>query len=62
MSTQASLNTLIENCFQREREATSMKENIGVQSVNGKTSGLTTLNNTSKTHTKKFSMPGLSIQ
>ena len=55
-------NTLMIRCFLRGREAISTKENIGVQSVNGKTSGLTTLNNTSKAPTKNFSMPGLTIQ
>jgi hypothetical protein len=57
-----SLNTSIQNCFQREREATSMKANIGVLSVNVKTLGLTTLSDTSKNPTKNFSMPGLTIQ
>ena len=55
-------NTSMIRCFLRGREAISMKENIGVQSVNGKSLGLTTLSDTSRTSTKNFSMPGLTIQ
>ena len=55
-------NTSMIRCFLRGREAILTKENIGVQSVNGKTSGLTTLSDTSRTSTKNFSMPGLTIQ
>ena len=55
-------NTSMIRCFLRGREAISMKENIGVQSVNGINSGLTTLSDTSRTSTKNFSMPGLTIQ
>ena len=55
-------NTLMIRCFLRGREAISTKENIGVQSVNGKTSGLTILSDTSRASMKNYSMHGLPIQ
>jgi hypothetical protein len=49
-------------CFLRESEPTYIKANIGVLSVNGKTSGLTILSDTSRASMKNYSMHGLPIQ